>query len=198
MLLFLDEPTSGLDSNTAWSICQLLRKLANQGHAILCTIHQPSAKQFEVFDKLLFLVSGKSAYFGDIGRDFHHLVNYFENFGAKACAENENPAEWLLSITDAEVLHHSDWAEVWSKSKERHNVQKQLAEMSQTLVKPSADTEHLASHEFASPFINQLLIVIVRTFLRDWRTPSYLYSKIFLTFGAVSEIPTHLVEQNMD
>lgn len=42
LLLFFDEPTSGLDSQTAWSICQLMRKLANNGQAILCTIHQPS------------------------------------------------------------------------------------------------------------------------------------------------------------
>ena len=39
----LDEPTSGLDSQTAWSICKLIRKLADNGQAILCTIHQPSA-----------------------------------------------------------------------------------------------------------------------------------------------------------
>lgn len=43
LLLFLDEPTSGLDSQTAWSISMLVRKLANNGQAILCTIHQPSA-----------------------------------------------------------------------------------------------------------------------------------------------------------
>lgn len=35
LLLFLDEPTSGLDSQTAWSIVALLRKLANNGQAIL-------------------------------------------------------------------------------------------------------------------------------------------------------------------
>lgn len=43
LLLFLDEPTSGLDSQTAWSISTLIRKLSNNGQAILCTIHQPSA-----------------------------------------------------------------------------------------------------------------------------------------------------------
>ena len=43
LLIFLDEPTSGLDSQTAWSICKLMRKLADNGQAILCTIHQPSA-----------------------------------------------------------------------------------------------------------------------------------------------------------
>lgn len=31
LLLFLDEPTFGVDSNTAWSICTLLRKLADNG-----------------------------------------------------------------------------------------------------------------------------------------------------------------------
>ncbi|GMF39507.1 unnamed protein product [[Candida] boidinii] len=35
LLLFLDEPTSGLDSQTSWSVCQLMRKLANNGQAIL-------------------------------------------------------------------------------------------------------------------------------------------------------------------
>ena len=55
LLLFLDEPTSGLDSQTAWSICKLMRKLADHGQAILCTIHQPSALIMAEFDRLLFL-----------------------------------------------------------------------------------------------------------------------------------------------
>ncbi|KAI0205288.1 P-loop containing nucleoside triphosphate hydrolase protein [Astrocystis sublimbata] len=42
LLLFLDEPTSGLDSQTAWSICSLLRKLAANGQTVLYTIYQPS------------------------------------------------------------------------------------------------------------------------------------------------------------
>jgi ABC-type multidrug transport system ATPase subunit len=55
LLLFLDEPTSGLDSQTAWSIATLIRKLANNGQAILCTIHQPSGILFQQFDRLLLL-----------------------------------------------------------------------------------------------------------------------------------------------
>ncbi|KAK8060980.1 hypothetical protein PG996_010910 [Apiospora saccharicola] len=50
LLLFLDEPTSGLDSQTAWSICMLLRKLASHGQAVLCTIHQPSPQLFQMLD----------------------------------------------------------------------------------------------------------------------------------------------------
>lgn len=68
LLLFLDEPTSGLDSQTAWSIMMLMKKLTNNGQAILCTIHQPSAVLFQQFDRLLFLKSGgQTVYYGDIG-----------------------------------------------------------------------------------------------------------------------------------
>src|SRR6201992_4519109 len=58
LLLFLDEPTSGLDSQTAWTTCALLRKLADHGQAILCTIHQPSALLLQKFDKILLIEKG--------------------------------------------------------------------------------------------------------------------------------------------
>lgn len=58
LLLFLDEPTSGLDSQSAWAICAFLRKLADNGQAVLSTIHQPSAILFQEFDRLLFLAKG--------------------------------------------------------------------------------------------------------------------------------------------
>lgn len=47
LLLFLDEPTSGLDSQGATSIVALLRRLSDQGLAVLCTIHQANQQQFE-------------------------------------------------------------------------------------------------------------------------------------------------------
>ncbi|KAJ4474044.1 hypothetical protein C8J55DRAFT_562685 [Lentinula edodes] len=52
------EPSLGLESQMAWPICTLLRDLANNGQAILCTIHQPSALLFQEFDCLLFLARG--------------------------------------------------------------------------------------------------------------------------------------------
>jgi len=58
LLLFLDEPTSGLDGQSAWNIVRFLRKLADNGQAILCTIHQPSSLLFESFDRLLLLQRG--------------------------------------------------------------------------------------------------------------------------------------------
>jgi len=92
LLLFLDEPTSGLDSQSAWAIMMVLRSLAERGQAILCTIHQPSAELFQVFDRVLLLQKGgKTTYFGDLGHHATTLIRYFEANGARKCEAVENP-----------------------------------------------------------------------------------------------------------
>uniref|UniRef100_A0A7I4AWE4 ABC transporter domain-containing protein n=1 Tax=Physcomitrium patens TaxID=3218 RepID=A0A7I4AWE4_PHYPA len=59
-LLFLDEPTSGLDSVTALSLCEQLQKLARSANCtIVCTIHQPQAKIFNLFHYLIILKAGQ-------------------------------------------------------------------------------------------------------------------------------------------
>ena len=69
-----------------------LRDLADQGLSILCTIHQPSAELFQVFDRLLLLrKGGQTVYHGDIGHNSSTLISYFERNGAAKCGEEENP-----------------------------------------------------------------------------------------------------------
>lgn len=98
LLLFLDEPTSGLDSLAAFNIVRFLRRLADAGQAILCTIHQPSAVLFEEFDDLLLLQSGgRVVYNGELGQDSKNLIQYFESNGAKKCPPHANPAEVCLT-----------------------------------------------------------------------------------------------------
>jgi ABC-type multidrug transport system ATPase subunit len=101
LLLFLDEPTSGLDSLAAFNIVRFLRRLADAGQAVLCTIHQPSAVLFEQFDELLLLQSGgQVVYNGALGSDSKTLIDYFERNGGKKCSPNANPAEVSKSIRE--------------------------------------------------------------------------------------------------
>ena len=66
-ILFLDEPTSGLDSAASFHVVQSLKKLAKKYNLIiLATIHQPSPKTVDLFDKLLLLASGSEMYFGSL------------------------------------------------------------------------------------------------------------------------------------
>ncbi|KAH8789417.1 AtrD, ABC-transporter [Hyaloscypha sp. PMI_1271] len=183
LLLFLDEPTSGLDSQTAWSICALLRKLADNGQAILCTIHQPSAILFQEFDRLLFLAAGgKTVYFGAIGEDSKTMISYFERNGSRKFAADENPAEVMLEVIGAAPGSETtiDWPHVWNNSPERQAIKATLADMKSELHQKPIDHDPTSLDPFAAPLTTQLWTVTVRVFEQYWRTPSYLYSKTAL------------------
>ncbi|KAL3456007.1 ATP-binding cassette transporter [Aspergillus heterothallicus] len=185
LLIFLDEPTSGLDSQTAWSISALLRKLADHGQAILCTIHQPSAMLFQQFDRLLLLAKGgRTVYFGDIGDSSRIMVEYFERYGAEPCAPNENPAEWMLHVIGAAPGSTAicDWAETWKSSPEFSRVRHELDGL-QASNADSIDEDNVPRLQYAAPFHVQLRLCTKRVFEQYWRTPSYLYSKLILCFG---------------
>ncbi|KAF8850810.1 hypothetical protein BDZ45DRAFT_708183 [Acephala macrosclerotiorum] len=187
LLLFLDEPTSGLDSQTAWSIAMLIRKLANNGQAILCTIHQPSGILFQQFDRLLLLAKGgRTVYFGDIGPDARQMINYFEKHGAKQCEPQQNPAEWMLEVIGAApgVTANRDWVETWRESSEFISVIQTLNNMKEQLpaANPQEETLH-SSQSFASSFRFQLYMCLKRAFEQYWRDPSYIYAKLGLCFA---------------
>ena len=187
LLLFLDEPTSGLDSQSSWAICAFLRKLADSGQAVLCTVHQPSAVLFEQFDRLLFLArGGKTVYFGDIGDDSRTLLGYFEGNGARKCSDEENPAEYMIEIVNAGTNPAGeDWHSVWKGSKEAQGVADEIERIHAERSGEPADAEDTESHaEFAMPFWSQLSTVTHRVFQQYWRAPEYVFSKFVL--GIVS------------
>jgi ATP-binding cassette subfamily G (WHITE) protein 2 (PDR) len=182
LLLFFDEPTSGLDSQTAWSICQLMRKLSNHGQAILCTIHQPSAILMQEFDRLLFLIKGgRTVYFGDLGKNCQTMINYFQSHGSPKCPPDANPAEWMLHTVGAAPGSHADqdYHQVWLESKERQTVLSELDLMEKKLVKLPYDNT-VGHEEFAASLSEQLVVVTQRVFRQYWRTPSYIWAKLFL------------------
>ncbi|KAJ5640829.1 ABC multidrug transporter A-2 [Penicillium herquei] len=180
LLLFFDEPTSGLDSQTAWSICSLMRKLANHGQAVLCTIHQPSAILMQEFDRLLFLAKGgRTVYFGELGSNMETLIKYFEDKGSISCPKDANPAEWMLEVIGAAPGSHADrdWADVWVNSPERVAVREELAQMKEKLLQKPAEPTLAGYGEFATPIWYQFLICIRRMNQQYFRSPGYLYSK---------------------
>lgn len=198
LLLFFDEPTSGLDSQTAWSICTLMRKLANKGQAILCTIHQPSALLMQEFDRLLFLArGGKTVYFGELGENMTTLIKYFESKGSQPCPPDANPAEWMLEVIGAAPGSHSniDWPAVWTESPERAEVRRTLDTWQVELSAQPLKESFAGYEEFAAPFGQQLWICTKRVFDQYWRTPSYIYSKVSLCLFTVS-CSTHVLPKD--
>ncbi|RDB26885.1 Brefeldin A resistance protein [Hypsizygus marmoreus] len=182
LLLFLDEPTSGLDSQSAWGIMSFLRSLADNGQAILCTIHQPSAELFQVFDRMLLLrMGGETVYFGDLGNHATTLINYFERNGSRECLPDENPAEFMLDVIGAGATATSaqDWHEIWRGSEEFRRLQLEIDQIhTEGRNRPAvAATIHT---EFASPWMHQVHELFVRSMQAYWRDPTYLMAKLTL------------------
>ncbi|KAG9253686.1 brefeldin A resistance protein [Emericellopsis atlantica] len=183
LLFFLDEPTSGLDSGAAFNIVRFLRKLADAGQAVLCTIHQPSAVLFEHFDELLLLKSGgRVVYHGPLGHDSQHLIEYFEANGAHKCPPDANPAEYMLDAIGAGDPDYrgQDWGDVWARSKAHEERSREIADMIEKRrhVEPSASLRD--DREYAAPLSTQTWLVVKRSFVAYWRTPNYIIGKFML------------------
>ena len=64
-ILMLDEPTSGLDAATAYNMCRILSKYAQEKRvSVLMTIHQPRSAMLQSISRLLILARGKAVYYG--------------------------------------------------------------------------------------------------------------------------------------
>jgi ATP-binding cassette subfamily G (WHITE) protein 2 (SNQ2) len=182
LLLFLDEPTSGLDSQSAWAIVSFLRELADAGQAILCTIHQPSAELFQVFDRLLLLQKGgKTVYFGDIGRHSSKLISYFERNNSRSCGPEENPAEFMLDVIGAGATAKAEqnWSDVWARSPEAELSRAEISDIVEQARSRGAVSTTIHS-EFATPWLYQLKELAVRDMVSHWRDPTYLLAKMSL------------------
>lgn len=183
LLMFLDEPTSGLDSGAAFNIVRFLRKLADSGQAILCTIHQPSSVLFEEFDELLLLKSGgRTVYHGELGDGSRKLIKYLEKNGEQKCPPDANPAEWMLEAIGAGNPDYSgpDFGDLWAKSKEKEEQQQEIQQMIQDRRNASSGADTDDDREYAMPLGTQIVTVVRRSFIAYWRTPQYVVGKFML------------------
>ncbi|KAJ7559725.1 hypothetical protein O6H91_04G098100 [Diphasiastrum complanatum] len=93
-VIFADEPTTGLDAFQAEQVMETLRKLAKDGHTIICSIHQPRGSIYFKFDDLMLLSEGTLIYWG---RAQDEALTYFDELGYK-CPEHVNPAEFFADL----------------------------------------------------------------------------------------------------
>ncbi|KAE9544331.1 hypothetical protein AGLY_001510 [Aphis glycines] len=96
-ILFCDEITTGLDSYSAAHIVNTLRRVAQSGKIVICTIHQPASGLFDQFQEVILLTNGRLAYQGSVSL----VNNFFQKYGY-ICPATYNKADFIVSILNSD------------------------------------------------------------------------------------------------
>ncbi|RLN87469.1 hypothetical protein BBJ28_00016886 [Nothophytophthora sp. Chile5] len=184
-VIFLDEPTSGLDARSAKLIMDGVRKVADSGRTIICTIHQPSSEVFFLFDSLLLLKrGGQTVFYGDLGENCRNLIDYFENIpGVAPLPKAYNPATWMLECIGAGVSNGAgngrDFVEYFNNSSYSRVLDSNMAKEGVTVPSPDLP-EMLFENKRAASSMTQMKFVVVRYLQMYWRTPTYNLTRMIL------------------
>ncbi|TMW67509.1 hypothetical protein Poli38472_011129 [Pythium oligandrum] len=188
-VLFLDEPTSGLDARSAKVIMDGVRKVADTGRTVVCTIHQPSWEVFSVFDSLLLLKrGGQTVFFGELGTKAVELKNYFESVpGVAPLEEGYNPATWMLEVIGAGVGNsangETDFVAVFESSEKKALLDENLARPGVSSPVPGASALEFKSKRAATEW-TQARFLIGRFMDLYWRSPSYNLTRYLINIFA--------------
>lgn len=191
-ILFLDEPTTGLDAATARSVVSLLQKLGDQGHTVVCSIHQPRYSIYKMFDRLILLSNGHMVYQGPACR----TLDYFAELGY-VCEAHDNPADFYLDVlngayestNEQPALNESsdsiiDPTNLLKESFCNSGIKKELdSELHKMSENEALTSKNSASKKmYANGFWRQMKILLGRTGINMIRNPQMLLGNTIITF----------------
>ena len=197
-MLFVVKVTSGLDATSAYQLLRLITKLANLGHSIVMTIHQPTSRLFKLMCDnnfyMLILESGHESYFGYA----KHAVEYFNSLGYPV-PPLSNATDFFLDLVDRDFQHELNHSTLESNNKnvenENENENEQITITSGTgviaadVINTTFDQDYLPAilqeideinkerksmeltHLHGNNFFIQFWILFKRNFLNNARNP---------------------------
>jgi ABC-type multidrug transport system ATPase subunit/ABC-type multidrug transport system permease subunit len=167
-LLFLDEPTSGLDSATALDLITKLRNLSRTRCTIICSIHQPQNKIFNLFDSIILVREGKLMFHGST----HRALEQFGRIGFPV-PPLTNPADHLIDVLSPLVKTNNEGIETETLLK-----QLELPEVDMSL---GSEKPFVVSRGQV-PWMEQFSILCRRNIKEQFRKSNIIFVTMLQTF----------------
>lgn len=180
-ILFCDEPTSGLDTNLAHTVVKSLKNISQKGTIILCTIHQPSSKVFDLFDKIILMQEGKILYFGEK----EQAKLYFQNECNLPCPANYNPADHYIEIlSDSE---DKNLVKIYENSQNFKDLKDGMEKAKQAFSKGEEGMIKVEKSYQKPPILKQIYWLLWRDLILQLRNYYEIFTKtVIITYIAIT------------
>jgi ABC-type multidrug transport system ATPase subunit len=187
-ILYLDEPTSGLDSTASYEVVSFIRDFARQNNVLMiASIHQPSTKTFELFDKMCLLSRGKACFYGSNPE----LIIFLQSIDLPV-PPMTNPAEHILDITnvDFQTPSATDQSQLdritdaWKRSVQAGNLQRDI--------QSSEASDEVGDHELGSQSttsgqkpstMRQVPTLLHHSFVKSYRDLTTYWVRVAMYMG---------------
>lgn len=185
-LILCDEPTSGLDAFQAEKVMKSLRDLAEAGHTVVCSIHQPSSNIFQLCDDIALLASGKLVFSGPADEAPAH----FADLGYKI-PEQCNPAEWYLDLISVDFASDDTVTESHARIEKLVSGFHRANGLKPVVVSKDMNDISLAEHERTLGPFGRIRLLLRRAWLQITRDKKTFMSRFMssfmsaLLFGAI-------------
>lgn len=135
---------------------------------MIASIHQPSTSTFELFDKLLFLASGRVCF----NESLSSIRPYLDAHGTQMPLYT-NPAEFLLDLTSSDFAHNGSIAQSrveklhsdWEGSPELSSLKTAIADAA----KEDNGSGSLPESKSRASFLNIVFALLHRSFIKSYR-----------------------------
>lgn len=183
-VIFLDEPTTGLDDLASSQCISLLQRIAHSGRTIVCSIHTPSAKIFEMFDHVYIVADGQCVYQGSGS----YIVPYMQNFGLN-CPLHYNPADFIIEVASNEYGSEYNDKMVLAVDNGRCYKWSPYAPIEQSSTDKTEEytieqfEEEITVRQMKSrvSWMQQFCVLLRRMLLEMWRDTNYIKLKFYMT-----------------
>lgn len=139
----------------------------------MCTIHQPASQLYALFDAVLFLAGGRTAFLGTPSTG----IRFFEEAGYP-CPDNYNPADLIIHTLAIVPHEEASCQERIQAICNRFEEGEHGRALQQELDRAALDQAPLPRSRSKASVPTQISALLRRSALDNWRNPSLARSKI--------------------